>query len=819
MRLALTIAIGLIGFAADVPLAADPTFVVSCSGERSLNAYSIDAHGTISQTSRTPMESKPAASCFDAVGRHLYVAGTEPTTINVFRSEKSGLTQLQSVAVPGKPSYLSLTPSGDFLLASYFASGQVTAHRIVGEGRLSETPLQMLDTDPHPHCITCDPSGQFVFVTHTSVSRISQFRFNDKTGELTPNDPLTLQRQPGVAPRHLRFHPNGRFAFTSNERGRSMSVYDFAPELGQLSERETLSSLPDQVDGNATTSRVEVHPSGKFVYIANRGHGSIGAFTFDAQSRKLKLLQLASSQSVVRSFGISPDGRFLVAAGQKSGKLDCFQISEAGLLSLRDSALAGKTPWWVTFSPTHGLASVPPTNTNFSLQDRSLTLGQGTMSGEVGQSSVLLQTRLTLGNALDEAGDLAGGKGVVQFEWATNAKFTDSQRTPIQDAVAEHDFVVRAALDGLQPNTTYYYRAIYGPKTKPTHTGPTCSFSTLPGPASADDVKFIVGSCMNYVKFMHGRAGNASGPLTATAEDKQLGFPAFATMAKLQPQFFVGTGDIVYYDNPFRVASSMQQLRKCWHEQFRFPRLIEFFKDVPCYWSKDDHDFRYNDSDNETEREPLPKTGIDVFREQLPITSASDTQSPTYRTMRVSKNLQIWLTEGRDHRSANKSPDGPEKTLWGEEQRKWLQSALAKSDAKWKIMINPTPMVGPDDAYKSDNHANLQGFRHEADAFFAWVQENQIENLVLVCGDRHWQYHSVHPTGVNEFACGALNDENSRMGVAPGEEFGSDPDGKIQQLFTSPEPSGGFLQIEAGERLRLTHFTDDGQQLYQTQLP
>ena len=120
---------------------------------------------------------------------------------------------------------------------------------------------------------------------------------------------------------------------------------------------------------------------------------------------------------------------------------------------------------------------------------------------------------------------------------------------------------------------------------------------------------------------------------------------------KLRPDFFVGTGDIVYYDNPMRVAKTVPQLRKCWHEQFRFPRMIEFFQSVPTYWSKDDHDFRFNESDNTTDNLPLPKTGIDLFREQLPIV-AEGSGKPTYRTHRVSQKMQIWLIGSRDLQTA-----------------------------------------------------------------------------------------------------------------------------------------------------------------------
>ena len=444
---------------------------------------------------------------------------------------------------------------------------------------------------------------------------------------------------------------------------------------------------------------------------------------------------------------------------------------------------------------------------------RAVFLGQGTLCGEVTESSALLQTRLTSATQLDAEEDLPGTTGVAGFEWSPHEDFRTARRTPLLPAVEPRDFIVRAELTGLQPNTIYHYRTVYGQAEANIAVGPIGSFKTLPGRGADTPMRFIVGSCMNYNKFMHGRLGKAGGPLTATDTDKRLGFPAFESMLTLRPDFFVGTGDIVYYDNPMRVAKTVPQLRKCWHEQFRFARMIEFFRCVPTYWSKDDHDFRFNESDNTTDDLPLPKTGIDLFREQLPIV-AVDSGKPTYRTHRVSRKLQIWLTENRDYRSPNELADGPQKSIWGAEQREWLKATLKASDATWKILISPTPMVGPDDLQKIDNHADLRGFRHEADAFFAWLREHQIGGLTIVCGDRHWQYHSVHPTGVEEFGCGALNDENARLGIAPGAKNGSDPQGLIKQPYTSPTPNGGFLQITAAENLLIEHFDSRGKRLH-----
>ncbi len=419
------------------------------------------------------------------------------------------------------------------------------------------------------------------------------------------------------------------------------------------------------------------------------------------------------------------------------------------------------------------------------------------------------------GPELDSDEDVPGAAGVVCFEWSAEADFSSVQRTPWMVTSAETDFIARARIEGLRPGSLYHYRAVIGVDEAAAKPGMTGSFKTLPGATSGAQIRFVMGSCMNYNKFLHGKEGKASGPLTATDEDKRLGFPSFAAMAKLLPDFFIGTGDIVYYDNILNgPAQTLPELRQCWHEQFRFPRLVDFFRITPGYWSKDDHDFRFNDSDLTSKKLPLPATGIELFREQMPILPAGDLESPTYRTHRVSKHLQLWFSEGRDFRSPNKMPDGPGKSLWGAEQKEWLMRTLRESDATWKILITPTPMVGPDDAYKTDNHVNLGGFRHEADAFFEWLKAERITGFLTFCGDRHWQYHSIHPSGIEEFACGALNDENARIGVAPGSKKGTDPDALVRQPYTYPEPTGGFLHVAAGGSLRIEFRDDQGAVLY-----
>ncbi len=436
---------------------------------------------------------------------------------------------------------------------------------------------------------------------------------------------------------------------------------------------------------------------------------------------------------------------------------------------------------------------------------------QGEFAGEPTASSVLLQSRLTTiaGPMLDENGDVPGVAGVACFEWSESPNFAKATRTGWLTAQAEHDFIVRAKLDGLKAGTRYHYRLVFGADKEHTEPGTAREFKTL---AAAGTVTFCMGSCMNYAFFMDSKP-KGNGAATATAEDQQLGYPAFAAMQALRPDFFIGTGDIVYYDHPAKTAAkTLPELRKKWHEQFRFPRLVEFFARTPAYWSKDDHDFRFNDADLSNKALPAPSTGIEVFREQMPMFVAGDRTTPTYRTHRVHQHLQLWFMEGRDYRSNNKMPDGPDKSIWGKEQRDWLQRTLQASDATWKVIITPTPMVGPDRNSKADNHTNLAGFKHEADSFFQWLRDKSLTNVMTFCGDRHWQYHSIHPLGVEEFSVGALNDENAIKGERPGGPKTTDPEGLIKQPYLYDKPTGGFLNvtIEDDAKLTIRHYDDHG---------
>jgi len=235
--------------------------------------------------------------------------------------------------------------------------------------------------------------------------------------------------------------------------------------------------------------------------------------------------------------------------------------------------------------------------------------------------------------------------------------------------------------------------------------------------------------------------------------DSETGYKIYPSSLKLDPEFFVHTGDIVYYDGMGKTADLA---RWHWDRMYSYPNNIEYHRKVASYFIKDDHDTWMNDCYPGLKTKFMGdftyEQGTQIFLDEVPM------RERTYRTIRWGKDLQIWLVEGRDYRSPNPAPDGPEKTIWGMEQMEWFKKTVQESDATYKVLISPTPVVGPDRGKKNDNHANI-GFKYEGDIVRKFMSEN---NMVSVCGDRHWQYVSKDAeTGLMEFSCGPGSDAHA----------------------------------------------------------
>jgi alkaline phosphatase D len=305
-----------------------------------------------------------------------------------------------------------------------------------------------------------------------------------------------------------------------------------------------------------------------------------------------------------------------------------------------------------------------------------------------------------------------------------------------EDVDAEHDFVRQFLLTDLQPNSRYEVR-VEARNDEGAGATLTGGFRTAPAAEQAERVVFTVSTGQAFPD-----------------RDGPHGYNIYAPMLDLDPSFFVHTGDIVYYD---RLAKNAALARYHWQRTYSLPSNVAFHRQVGSYFIKDDHDAWVNDCwptmNSPFMGELTFAQGLEIFREQVPMGDR------TYRTLRWGKDLQIWLVEGRDFRSPNTMPDGPEKTIWGEDQMKWFQDTVKASDATFRILISPTPVVGPDRENKHDNHSN-KDFTHEGSRLREFLAAQG--NMVVVCGDRHWQYHSIDPqTGLREYSCGPASNKHA----------------------------------------------------------
>ncbi|VGO12259.1 Alkaline phosphatase D [Pontiella desulfatans] len=383
----------------------------------------------------------------------------------------------------------------------------------------------------------------------------------------------------------------------------------------------------------------------------------------------------------------------------------------------------------------------------------------GIKIGEVDQDSAIIWTRLTQEPALnivgakfieskahvvpaskqlpegkalaDMEGAVSGAPGKVRLVW--QKKDGKQVASDWKSVDATTDFTAKFELAGLKAATEYSLRM---ESDSGTHFNGM--FKTAPPVGEGADVSFAVVTGQDFNR----------------RDDAKKGHKIYPHMQKLGLDFFVHTGDIEYYDKSQPYATSLEYARFKMARMYGLPNQVAFHSSMPSYFIKDDHDTTKNDAWPEQAYGELTwNQGLELFREHFPVLDKN------YRTIRWGKDLQVWLMEGRDFRSPNTMKDGPAKSIWGKEQKEWFFRTVKESDATFKVLISPTPVVGPDRGNKNDNHANV-GFKHEGDEIRAFIASQK--NMFVACGDRHWQYVSVDAEiGVKEFSCGPTSNKHA----------------------------------------------------------
>ncbi len=235
------------------------------------------------------------------------------------------------------PCHLVVDKAGKNVLVADYEGGAVAVLPIDAHGALRPASSVMQhhghgvnrerQEAAHAHSVNLDAANHFAFVCDLGVDKIFVYRFDPQAGKLSPNQPPAVKVADGAGPRHFAFDPTGRFAYAIDELDSTITAFWYDADNGTLSRVQTVSTLPKDFHGVNTASEVAVHPSGKYVYGANRGHDSIAIFTVDAASGKLTPDGHESTQGKTpRNFAIDPTGSFLLAANQDSNSVVVFRI-------------------------------------------------------------------------------------------------------------------------------------------------------------------------------------------------------------------------------------------------------------------------------------------------------------------------------------------------------------------------------------------------------------------------------------------------------------------------------------------------------------
>ena len=327
---------------------------VSNSGSGFMSHFIMDeATGKLDPQANIEMEGGPGAVATDAACTMMYIGcGPRIDSCRIDRAsgalEKIGSTTI----VEGTP-FIAIDNTDRYLLAAYYGAAGITSHRIESDGALSSEPLQWLDTAVRSHSIHTDASNRFAFVPHTNpTNAIYQFRFDEKTGLLSPNDPPLIQPQTEEGPRHFVIRPRGDVLYSVNENGMTVSAFHFDAERGTLEAFQLIGTLPEGEDPKGeglSTAEIRMTSDGRYLYASNRGHNTLALFAV-GDDGTLTLKDHFPTEPVPRFFEIDPTEQYVYSAGQDSGRLVSYKLDSAsGALETLENHEVGTTPLWIQF--------------------------------------------------------------------------------------------------------------------------------------------------------------------------------------------------------------------------------------------------------------------------------------------------------------------------------------------------------------------------------------------------------------------------------------------------------------------------------------
>lgn len=328
---------------------------------RGIHLFEVDrATGALTALGVHEMGTSPSALAFNAAKTQLYSANEterlgadEAGSVSAFAIEKDGtLKLLNSVSSGGKgPAHLSVHPSGKWVLVANYFGGSVAVLPIRADGTLGEaTDVQMPTGEigpkkassappgsfaisghdqTHAHMIEADPSGRFVLHVDLGLDRIYVWKFDAQRGVLAPAESPYVSLPPGDGPRHFAFHPEGRWFYSIQEEGSTVTLFDYDAEKGALSSRQWISTLPPGFAGSNFCSEILISADGRHLYAGNRLHDSIAIFAIGRDGSLSYLGEEWTRGDYPRSFAFEPTGQFLYCLNQRADHVTVFRVEKA----------------------------------------------------------------------------------------------------------------------------------------------------------------------------------------------------------------------------------------------------------------------------------------------------------------------------------------------------------------------------------------------------------------------------------------------------------------------------------------------------------
>lgn len=325
---------------------------VSESGEKRIAIYQMDeSTGELTRTGAMELPGAPGSLAISPDRRHLYASVRSAQQFATLAVDvKTGALGSPALTPAGfNAAYVHADKTGRWLLAASYSEGMVGLTPIKN-GIVAGPPVVTLETGKKAHCIQTDPANRFAFVPHVGeLNKVEQLRFDAEAGTLTRNTPPHMPGGDGQGPRHMQFHPNGRWAYFVNEQGKSVTLCDYDAANGTLKIRQTVPTVPDDWKTKGSCADIHVSADGRFAYASNRGHDSLAVFSIDAQTGELTSLGQTPTEKTPRSFCIMPGGEnFVVSAGEGSHRLIVYRRDTAtGALAPLKTYDCGKGPAWV----------------------------------------------------------------------------------------------------------------------------------------------------------------------------------------------------------------------------------------------------------------------------------------------------------------------------------------------------------------------------------------------------------------------------------------------------------------------------------------